>query len=319
MKQFIFGLLFAALFLGFSCGNGENAETEAEAAGEASEGMAEAAETDSPGDNHAICLWSPAGLREQPGMGKGNKYLANINFGEIVSLTGNREEVTSEKRNYMEVVLSDGKTGWTYEHLFALNAERGVAIEEIEIYERPDLTTFDGDKFNRGEIVAIIPGEKTGWAEAFGKEKKKSGWIQKVSSVSTDEVDVTVAILVDKAMAEKTPEQQQEALKELAENSTFKQSSLINMVNDSLAKVADRADLPPNQLYITTDILNVRSDPNNENDNIVFKLKEGDICTILEKGERVAIREMNDYWYKIEFEGKEGWVYGYFTSKKLME
>ena len=64
---------------------------------------------------------------------------------------------------------------------------------------------------------------------------------------------------------------------------------------------------------------NVRSEPDNEADNVVFQLASNDICTIIERGERVEIREMNDYWYKIEKDGHEGWIYGYFTSKRLSE
>ncbi|MEZ4827651.1 MAG: SH3 domain-containing protein [Bacteroidia bacterium] len=320
MKHFLSWLLFsAALIFLSSCGSDETTSDENHQADTAT---AESS-SDSPDlksrNNLAICLWSPAGLREKPGMGNNNKYLASINFGEIVTLTGNTEEVTSEKRNYIEMSLSDGKTGWSYDHLFAISAERGVAIEDIDIYKRPDLTTFGNEKFSRGEIVAIIASDKPGWSEAFGKEKKKAGWIQNSDKVSTDEVDVTVAILIDRALEEKTPETQKEALLALTENNTFKQSSLISMADEALAKVSNRADLAPNQLYIIADVLNVRSAPDNETDNIVFKLKEGDICTILEKGQRVPIREMNDYWYKIEYQGQEGWVYGYFTSKKLTE
>ncbi|MEZ4776640.1 MAG: SH3 domain-containing protein [Bacteroidia bacterium] len=319
MKNSLHWLLFAVLFFLASCGNEESSSEEAANVTNDSPDAVEQTTAHSATDNLAICLWSPAGLREKPGMGNNNKYLASINFGEIVTLTGNAEEVASEKRNYVEMTLSDGKTGWSFDHLFAINAERGVAIEDIEIYKRPDLTTFNNEKFSRGEIVAIIASDKPGWAEAFGKEKKKSGWIQSGDKISTDEVDVTVAILVDRAMEEKTPEKQKEALTSLVENSTFKQSSLISMADEALAKVSNREELPPNQLYITADVLNVRSAPDNGSDNIVFKLKDGDICTILEKGQRIPIREMNDYWYKIEFEGQEGWVYGYFTSKKLAE
>ncbi|MFC2080447.1 hypothetical protein ACFLRQ_03125 [Bacteroidota bacterium] len=49
---------------------------------------------------------------------------------------------------------------------------------------------------------------------------------------------------------------------------------------------------------------------------VIMKLNTGDACVILEKGELAVIRDNVDYWYKIEFDGKEGWVYGSQTSKK---
>jgi len=44
--------------------------------------------------------------------------------------------------------------------------------------------------------------------------------------------------------------------------------------------------------------------------DVVMKLNSGDKCKIIEKGEMATIKEKTDYWYKIEFEGKIGWVFG---------
>ncbi len=48
-----------------------------------------------------------------------------------------------------------------------------------------------------------------------------------------------------------------------------------------------------------------------------MKLNTGDLCKILEKGKFEKIREMEDYWYKILFNGNTGWVFGSQTSAKL--
>lgn len=49
---------------------------------------------------------------------------------------------------------------------------------------------------------------------------------------------------------------------------------------------------------------------------VVMKLNTGDKCTILKKGEGQNIKGNIDFWYKIEFEGKKGWVFGSQTSVK---
>jgi len=58
----------------------------------------------------------------------------------------------------------------------------------------------------------------------------------------------------------------------------------------------------------------VRSEPTKG--EVVMKLNSGDVCEVLEKGKFEKIREMQDYWYKIQFNGKKGWVYGAQTSVK---
>lgn len=49
---------------------------------------------------------------------------------------------------------------------------------------------------------------------------------------------------------------------------------------------------------------------------VVFTLDEGSLCYVLEKGEEQTIRGNKDFWYKIEYEGKIGWVFGSQTSIK---
>jgi hypothetical protein len=49
---------------------------------------------------------------------------------------------------------------------------------------------------------------------------------------------------------------------------------------------------------------------------VVMKLNEGNKCKVLEKGKSETIRGISDFWYKIEFEGKQGWVFGSQTSLK---
>lgn len=49
---------------------------------------------------------------------------------------------------------------------------------------------------------------------------------------------------------------------------------------------------------------------------VLYTLNDGALCFLLEKGEEQIIRGNKDFWYKIEHEGKIGWVYGSQTSIK---
>lgn len=52
---------------------------------------------------------------------------------------------------------------------------------------------------------------------------------------------------------------------------------------------------------------------------VVMKLNNGDKCKIIEKGKKEQIRDMVDYWYKISYNDKEGWVFGSQTNLKTGE
>lgn len=49
---------------------------------------------------------------------------------------------------------------------------------------------------------------------------------------------------------------------------------------------------------------------------VVMKLDEGTKCKILEKGKKETINDETDFWYFIEYKGKQGWVFGSQTDIK---
>lgn len=81
---------------------------------------------------------------------------------------------------------------------------------------------------------------------------------------------------------------------------------------DSLKKIEDAK---PKFLVIKGSNVNLRVDPGTEAKRIK-QLKTNDTCEILEKSKLDTIGEIIDYWYKVRFKTKEGWVFGQFTSLK---
>lgn len=51
----------------------------------------------------------------------------------------------------------------------------------------------------------------------------------------------------------------------------------------------------------------------------IKQLTTNDTCKILEKGKQETINEATDFWYKVRFKNKEGWIFGAFTSLKVPE
>jgi hypothetical protein len=59
--------------------------------------------------------------------------------------------------------------------------------------------------------------------------------------------------------------------------------------------------------------VNIRESPGTKA-NVLFQLNSGDSCNLLEKGKFESIKGKGDFWYKIKYNEKTGWVFGAFTS-----
>lgn len=84
-------------------------------------------------------------------------------------------------------------------------------------------------------------------------------------------------------------------------------------VNDSIKKIEEQF---PKTLVIQGTNVNMRVAP--KLDAIIIKqLKSNDTCEVLEKGKKQTVTDKTDYWYRVRFRNKEGWIFGAFTSIKL--
>lgn len=263
-----------------------------------------------------ICIWDKAGLRKSPG--KKGDYLTPVVFGERVTLLGEQQEIASEDRTYIKIRLSDDQEGWVNQYLFAENASLAVVMGPTKIFRRPDVMTLKEETLERGEIVAAT--EVIGnWLKVIGEERKKSGWVQAIDNLSTYEDDILVAQRYQAAMKKGEPYAQRKALQTLVDDFGASGSSLMKDVRTSLEQAGLVAALPEDELYITSPDVSLRSEPTTEEGLVLRALEEGSICKVINVGEKASIGELNDYWYKIRFQGESGWVFGHFTSRKLTD
>jgi hypothetical protein len=72
-----------------------------------------------------------------------------------------------------------------------------------------------------------------------------------------------------------------------------------------------------NELIINGNDIWIRNMP--YNGEVTFKLNQGDRCKIIEKGQKDQVNNIFDFWYRIEFNGKSGWVFGSQTNKNTNE
>ena len=83
---------------------------------------------------------------------------------------------------------------------------------------------------------------------------------------------------------------------------------------EETSEVTDTENTPVEKQYITIIGNNIWVRDAPSDGEVIMKLNDGDRCELLEKGKYEEIRGMKDYWYKIKFDGKEGWVYGSQTD-----
>lgn len=275
---------------------------------------------------NAICLWPKVGLRDNPGR-KDAKYLTTIFFGEKVEFL-NERQVADDDKEYIKIKLSDGNEGWVYEHLFAIGGKLGIIDGQKELYKRPDIMTYVGEKLEPMDMVVVFDEEQEGWHEVVSLKKEKKGWVQGEMNIILNELEVKLGILYWRAM-EESEEKKFELLEIILDNPNFKKSKLIEQVSKALYENQDSEEafyidelnefqnLPSNKLGITSKTASVMETPTTDSDAILFQVKKGDICDIIEQSS--SLEEVNantDRWYKINFNGKIGWIFGHYTSKK---
>lgn len=269
----------------------------------------------------AVCLWEGVGLRGEPGMNKNIEYITTILLGEQVMMLGEEVYVEKEKRSYIKVRLSDGQEGWVYQYLFGINARLGAVNQTTNIFRRPDPMMLKAQKFEQGEILAILE-EKDGWLKVAGRQKRKVGWIQQQKHISVNQKDVEVAVLYQKALLEKSVKNKINLLNAIIENDAYSDSDFIKLVQEDLNKSSQQLNakaLPADQLKITAEQAEVRKSPVIDAGNILVRLEEGTICTILNSNLPASVDtgNMKEIWFEVEYEGTQGWVYGQQTSKML--
>ncbi|MGX1928465.1 SH3 domain-containing protein [Flagellimonas sp. 2504JD4-2] len=276
---------------------------------------------------NAICLWPKVGLRDHPGR-KNTKYLTTIYFGETVQFLNKRKQADDNKE-YINVKLSDGTEGWVNEYLFAMDGKLGVIENATEIYKRPDVMTFQGEKMDPLDMVMVSEAEQEGWYKVVGPKKEKEGWVQNTDDIIMDELEIKMGILYWRAQ-EETGVKKYDLLENIVNNPAFERTKLITLVNEVLYSDEDLQEdhayidaidefmnLPSNKLGITVSSVNVRSNPEIDVDNVVFQLEQGVICNIIAQSDTLEkVNNNTDRWYKINYQGKEGWVFGNYTTKR---
>ncbi|RMG67867.1 MAG: hypothetical protein D6722_12540 [Bacteroidetes bacterium] len=280
-----------------------------------------------PIEKVAICVWPEVGLREEPGEaaltkeGK-NNYIETIYYGERVEMLGEETYVEKKDRNYLKIRLKDGQEGWVHDFLFEPQSRLAVIIETAQLYRRPDPMTLRNDELLPGEIVAVIQDSimPQGWHHISGWMKRKKGWARQGLRMSFNQKDVELALLRQRALQTRDEAERYTRLKAIHTDTLFTGSPLLPLLEADLAALTPGE--PPSgadKLFITQTNTPLFDAPSTESGPPVQQLALNTVCTILTRGQRTTLDGREDYWYQVKGEGFEGWVFGYYTSRRDLE
>lgn len=185
--------------------------------------------------NKAVLLWD-GGIIDKANSKEG-KWVSSYQFGNTLTLTGETEENTEEKKNYTEVTGPDGKTGWINDYLIVKNAFVGVVINEVVLYKNPDVMSVSNDKVKKGEIISVSAENKNGFREVYGREKKVKGFVNLIENISEDPLDLKVAVLFKKALWKKTVEEKTKELMSILDDPANSSSKVLEVVKSKLEEI----------------------------------------------------------------------------------
>jgi hypothetical protein len=158
-------------------------------------------------------------------------------MGETVTDSADKKNI----RDFIKIKLTDGTLGWVQANMMSVGTKPFVLKEKSKIYKRPDILSAGKDEFERMQFVVITENQGE-WAKIKGKKKTdtwfKDGWI-KTEKLIDSEVDISVAILVERALLKEDSEQKMEALQEILDNPDLSASIFIEDVQALTAEPAN--------------------------------------------------------------------------------
>lgn len=222
-------LLFVFAIFIYACGGETDNETDNDSIADTEQDVEEIEEVE---EAPIVCLWSAVSIRETPSA-KG-KWKTTIYMGEKGTYLGETVTDTVPKKDvdYVKIKLTDGTTGWIEKRFMAIDAEPYALKESSKLYKRPDILSAGKDEFDKLQYVVVLE-EQDDWVKVKGVKKEvgwyREGWVKK-DHLTADEIDVTVAVLVYRAMSKKDKEKKLEALNEILGNTDLSSSQFFSEV-----------------------------------------------------------------------------------------
>ena len=232
LKLSLLLLLFPLMFI--SCGDEEATEEENEVTYE--DVISDDPEDEPNLEVNVVCMWKAVSLREEPSS-KG-KYVTTMNLGETGTTYGETvaDSSSSKLKEYVKITLGDGTEGWIQKNLTAVDVASYVVKSRTKLYKRPDILATSKKEFDMMQFI-VVTETQDDWMKVKGKRHQdgwfSEGWV-KSSHLSSSDIDITVAILAERAISFSDKAKKLEALNEITDNADFSGSIFISSVQDMI-------------------------------------------------------------------------------------
>lgn len=200
---------------------------------------------------NVICMWKAVSLREEP-TSKG-KYVTTMYLGESGTTYGETvtDSSSSKVRDYVKIKLGDGTEGWIQKNLTAIDVLPYAVKSTTKLYQRPDILASSKKEFEMMQFVVVTDTQED-WMKVMGK-KPTDGWFSegwvKSSHLSSSDIDVTVAILAERAMSSDSKEKKMEALEEILDNPDLSGSVFIPSIRDMVDEMMYSDEPEEEEIY----------------------------------------------------------------------
>jgi SH3-like domain-containing protein len=197
-----------------------------------------------------ICMWKAVSLREEPSS-KG-KYVTTMYLGESGTTYGETvtDSSSSKVREYVKITLGDGTEGWIQKNLTEIDVIPYAVKSTTKLYQRPDILASSKKEFETMQFV-VVTETQDDWMKIKGK-KPSDGWFSegwvKSTHLSSSDIDITVAILAERALAKDGKEKKMEALQEILDNPDLSGSVFIPSLRDIVDEMM-YSDDPEEEVY----------------------------------------------------------------------
>ena len=156
--------------------------------------------------------------------------------GERVRLQGDTVKLTDEGINLLKVVNQYDEEGWVKESDIIHDTKLGVVIKKTETFEKPDIFSSRAYTFTYGEVIWVRESHLKNWYSITKKENESDYWINNLSFVSFEEVDITLAQVRKDVLPALPKPQAIFKLQEIIGNQSNTSSIFYKELSDSLGK-----------------------------------------------------------------------------------
>ena len=193
---------------------------------------------------NVICIWNAVSLKKEAN--EKGKYITTMYLGEVGKTYGETitDSSTSKPKDYIKIKLADGTEGWIQKNLVAVDSKSYAVKTRTKLYQRPDILSSTKKEFDFMQFV-IVTETQEDWMKVKGKKIEDTwfteGWV-KVDNLTDNEIDITVAALVERALGETDATKKLNALTEILDNPDFESSIFINRVREMSFDVTGEHD-----------------------------------------------------------------------------